>query len=263
MKQAGPGRKIAEARAKKGLTQQELSDRAGIDIRTLQRIEAGEVVPRPSTLQLITEVLGCDSSEFLPGPADSPVLPKNLLLVTGIAGLLYLVAWWLYGSPLPRPDFAIRYHFLIGILYMLTSVLFYYSFMLLGSHYKNRLLRAGALVVMVLVPLFFLSTLVDQGRYDFMKYVMILIVMLFGINGIVFGTALIRTRSPYRNLYLFTGILQLLQAPFYLLPFSLTWLIGNWIGVPMVVLLVGVVWREYRGDGRRETGDARRETRDA
>lgn len=49
--------KIAEARKIKGLTQEEVADRANITVRTIQRIESGETVPRNFTLKAIAQVL--------------------------------------------------------------------------------------------------------------------------------------------------------------------------------------------------------------
>jgi transcriptional regulator with XRE-family HTH domain len=43
MKQPELGRKIAELRKAKGLTQEELVEKCNIRVRTLQRIESGEV----------------------------------------------------------------------------------------------------------------------------------------------------------------------------------------------------------------------------
>ncbi len=51
------GRKIYELRKARGLTQEELVEKCNLSVRTLQRIEAGEVEPRPSTLKLIFEAL--------------------------------------------------------------------------------------------------------------------------------------------------------------------------------------------------------------
>jgi len=51
------GKKIIELRRNKGLTQEELIDKCNISVRTLQRIEAGEVIPRNSTIRLIFEAL--------------------------------------------------------------------------------------------------------------------------------------------------------------------------------------------------------------
>lgn len=54
------GRKIADYRKSKGLTQEELVDKCNLSVRTLQRIEAGEVTPRIYTVKLIFEVLELD-----------------------------------------------------------------------------------------------------------------------------------------------------------------------------------------------------------
>jgi len=57
MNQPELGKKIAELRKLKGLTQEELVDRCNLSVRTLQRIEYGEVTPRAYTLKLIYEAL--------------------------------------------------------------------------------------------------------------------------------------------------------------------------------------------------------------
>ncbi len=53
----GDRKKIAELRKAKGLTQEELVDKCNLNVRTLQRIESGEVTPRTYTLRLIFEAL--------------------------------------------------------------------------------------------------------------------------------------------------------------------------------------------------------------
>lgn len=57
MKQPELGRKIIELRKKKGLTQEELVDKCKLNVRTLQRIESGEVNPRSYTVKIIFETL--------------------------------------------------------------------------------------------------------------------------------------------------------------------------------------------------------------
>ena len=51
------GKKISDLRKEKGLTQEELVAKCNLSVRTLQRIEAGEVTPRPITIKLIFEAL--------------------------------------------------------------------------------------------------------------------------------------------------------------------------------------------------------------
>jgi len=69
MKQPELGRKIAELRKSKGLTQEELVERCNLNVRTIQRIEAGEVTPRSYTVKVIFAAL--DYSYFdRPGPVQ-------------------------------------------------------------------------------------------------------------------------------------------------------------------------------------------------
>jgi len=57
MKQPDLGRKIAELRKAKGLTQEELVQKCNLSVRTLQRIESGEVTPRSYTIRIIFAAL--------------------------------------------------------------------------------------------------------------------------------------------------------------------------------------------------------------
>lgn len=57
MNQPELGKKIAELRNAKGLTQDELVEKCNISVRTLQRIESGEVMPRSYTVRIIFAAL--------------------------------------------------------------------------------------------------------------------------------------------------------------------------------------------------------------
>ncbi len=57
MKQPELGKKIAELRKAKGLTQDELVEKCNINVRTLQRIETGEATPRSYTIKIIFAAL--------------------------------------------------------------------------------------------------------------------------------------------------------------------------------------------------------------
>jgi transcriptional regulator with XRE-family HTH domain len=57
MQQPELGRKIVELRKAKGLTQEELVEKCKLNVRTLQRIEAGEVTPRSYTIKMIFNAL--------------------------------------------------------------------------------------------------------------------------------------------------------------------------------------------------------------
>jgi len=57
MIQPNLGKKMAELRKAKGLTQEELAEKGNINVRTLQRIESGEVTPRSYTAKVLFALL--------------------------------------------------------------------------------------------------------------------------------------------------------------------------------------------------------------
>lgn len=59
------GELIKDLRHKKGMTQEELAEKTDISVRTIQRIENGEVDPRSYTLQKIASALDIDYKEFI------------------------------------------------------------------------------------------------------------------------------------------------------------------------------------------------------
>ena len=79
MKQPDLGKKIAELRKAKGLTQEELVEKCNLSVRTLQRIESGEVTPRSYTIKIIFAALDYaiyDSLQSAPGKSNKPVFIK-------------------------------------------------------------------------------------------------------------------------------------------------------------------------------------------
>lgn len=71
MKQPDLGKKIVELRKAKGLTQEELVGKCNLNVRTLQRIEAGEVTPRSYTVRTIFAALGLDLHDVADSNPDS------------------------------------------------------------------------------------------------------------------------------------------------------------------------------------------------
>jgi len=56
--------KIKEFRNQKGWTQSELAERAGLSLRTIQRIESGQSILKGHTLQVLSKVIGINPAEF-------------------------------------------------------------------------------------------------------------------------------------------------------------------------------------------------------
>jgi transcriptional regulator with XRE-family HTH domain len=87
------GQYIKEARIRKGMTQEELALETGINIRTIQRIENGEVIPRSYSLRTIAEMLGIDPLSIPAEKTGTPVTGNRPMLVAlHLSGLLLLPA---------------------------------------------------------------------------------------------------------------------------------------------------------------------------
>lgn len=89
------GQRIKDLRLKKGITQEELAARTDISVRTIQRIENGDVDPRSYTLQSIASVLEVDF-EILAGFQNESDQPEEKakskwLPLLHLSGLLLLI----------------------------------------------------------------------------------------------------------------------------------------------------------------------------
>jgi transcriptional regulator with XRE-family HTH domain len=90
------GELIKQLRLKKGITQEELASRTDISVRTIQRIENGEVDPRAYTLQSIASALEVEfevlaASESVPGSGSTAGDGSKWLAVMHLSGLLLLI----------------------------------------------------------------------------------------------------------------------------------------------------------------------------
>src|SRR4051812_3505139 len=68
---------IKRYRGEKGITQQELANLTGLSLRSIQRIEKGEVQPREYTLRLFVEKLGI-TNEYVEVSDDSDASERGL-----------------------------------------------------------------------------------------------------------------------------------------------------------------------------------------
>ena len=85
------GKKIIQFRKAKGLTQETLSELTGLNVRTIQRIESGEVDPRLHTLTTIAQALGVNLEELLPEPTQHELNQLAVLHVTPMAFFFFPV----------------------------------------------------------------------------------------------------------------------------------------------------------------------------
>lgn len=82
-------KKIIHFRKQRGITQEMLSEVTGLNVRTIQRIESGEVDPRLYTLRSIADALGVNLEELLPEPTQHELNQIAVLHITPIAFFLF------------------------------------------------------------------------------------------------------------------------------------------------------------------------------
>jgi len=108
------GFRIQELRKQKGMTQEDLAEKTGLSVRTIQRIESGEVDPRSYTLNQIAEALGVDITDLTsekepehgkPGKSAARIW-LTLLHLSGFFVLLVppLIIWILKKDEIPEMD---------------------------------------------------------------------------------------------------------------------------------------------------------------
>jgi transcriptional regulator with XRE-family HTH domain len=96
--------RIISARQQKGLTQEELADLSGLSVRTIQRIENGESVPRIYTRRVIADALGIQYEDLVkietPIPEAAaqqcPSNDKHFLQLFNLSCFTYLVIPWVH-----------------------------------------------------------------------------------------------------------------------------------------------------------------------
>lgn len=64
MKNNELAQKVKTLRTRKGLSQEELAEKTGLNLRTIQRIENGETAPRGDSLKRLAEVFGVSAEEI-------------------------------------------------------------------------------------------------------------------------------------------------------------------------------------------------------
>ena len=82
--------KLLEFRERLNLTQNELSEKSGISVRTIQRIEAG-IEPKGYTLNELSKALGISKDELLGKSSEQNLYNHQLIKLINFSSLVFLV----------------------------------------------------------------------------------------------------------------------------------------------------------------------------
>jgi hypothetical protein len=178
-------------------------------------------------------------------PENSETFPPHVLMTWLVTGVVYFVSWFLFSPILPANHFLQSISLFTGFLYTITGVLFYSGFWYLGNIHRNMLLKTASIIIIVCIPLM-LITLLISAEFSFAVHINKLVVFIMGVNAVVFGLSLLRIKNQLTILYKITGVLQILIAPFFLVPTSIIQVIGFWLSVPYLLLLLAIVYLEFK-----------------
>jgi transcriptional regulator with XRE-family HTH domain len=134
---------LREGRLSKGLTQKELSERSNISIRSIQRIENGEIIPRSHTLKTLAGILELSFEEFMKSARKQNITiqenedietatssslntPQRIILSIGICFVIIFLAWAFasQSSNFPETTFELLV-FATTVLALITGTLFF------------------------------------------------------------------------------------------------------------------------------------------
>ena len=243
MNQPELGKKITELRKGKGLTQEELVERCNISVRTLQRIEAGEVTPRSYTIRTILAALDYDLSRISDNDAVRKSFSgwlKDIFLIdidpdrsgtflikqlntAWLLGLVYFILGFLesaadyFRMEDDRMIFSIPVYIIIKVAVLVCFFYFQRGFILVGHMFRNYLLKIMSYVLIFGV---FLIIAYDIASvfYGFAEREFILgaEALTFGGIGILYGVSLIKLQKSLGQVPVIAGIFEIFAAGFFL-----------------------------------------------
>jgi len=269
MKQPELGRKITELRKGKGFTQEELVDRCNISVRTLQRIEAGEVTPRVYTIKTILAALDYDISSisenensvmeritcffrdlFLIGidprrPADYLVRQLNK---AWIMGLLYFVIGFFQAAAEyfrmeeSRLIYSDTLYVIIKVVVFITFFFFQRGFIVAGYLFRNYLLKIVS-YILIFGTLLVVTYDIASLFYDAVERQFILgaEAVTFGGIWIIYGVALMRLKNRVGLVANFAGVFEIVAGCFYIT--VVLFFIGAIIRIPAELFEIAILYK--------------------
>ncbi|GAB5526988.1 MAG: hypothetical protein Roseis2KO_48600 [Roseivirga sp.] len=275
MKQPELGKKIAELRKTQRLTQEELVDKCNISIRTIQRIEAGEVTPRDYTIKTILSALDYDIEEIAPAEEEQTyqveawlsrlfmikarptsaylIRQLNLAMVLAIVYFILrfvesLVDYSRFSEEAFIGDNAIIF---VKAALMLSVVFVQRGFVIIGSIFKNHLLQIISSVI-IIAQIVVIGIDIASVRHFYIEPEILVFIyaITFGVTGVIFGYALIKTSSALGRSPKVAGAFEIIAACF-----SLTVIlsfIGSFLLMPAELLEILILYKAIAAIRKKE-----------
>ncbi len=273
MKQPALGNRLVSLRKEKNLTQEELVERSHVSVRTIQRIESGEVIPRLSTIKILAKALSVDFESIVQTNQNQMEENTNLatsvfnptgdaskaaLITATIAGAIYLIleivktgldlAWMVesFGS------MENIVYVIISVCIVITYSLFLRGFVVLGNLFENGLLRIACYLLVVAVIAVSVLDVYSLFYFDGIKsgtppaelvFPYIAAAIMIGVLGIIFGVALLKLQDGMGELSKVAGLLEIILG--VLLTTVVLFFLAFPIMIPATILEIILLYRGY------------------
>jgi transcriptional regulator with XRE-family HTH domain len=267
MQQPELGRRLTTLRKERNLTQEELVEKSHVSVRTIQRIEAGEVMPRISTVKILLDAMGEPHDQFFNTKSTtmhtntfSGNPNRNTMLIAAICGIMYLVLEvimsfmdivWLTDED----DWSTRMNLLysgLSVLTVITYALFVRGFIVLAKIFENSLLHTISYILVIAMAA---NSILDISTLSVRNIESLWIpyagmALLFGALSILFGVALIRLQDGMGELSRMAGLLEIVMGA--TLATVILFFVSYVILVPAVIVEILVLFRGYEYLSRAE-----------
>ena len=259
MQQPDLGKHLTALRKEKNLTQEELVEMSHVSVRTIQRIEAGEVLPRVSTVKILLTAMGQSHEQFFNPNKDvmqnhpTPQFNRSSLLISVIAGAIYLTveiilsvmdfAWFTKKSDW---DQWINFVYIgLTITMIIAYTLFMWGFIKLSTVFQNGLLKAGSYLMMIAVlalGILDISTLWAEDIESLSLPYMTASVVVGSLT-LTFGIGLIRLQDGMGELSRAAGVMEIIIGSALIT--VILFFIGYVVMIPAVIVEILVLYRGY------------------
>jgi len=267
MQQPELGKKLAEIRQLRNLTQEELVEACNVSVRTIQRIEAGEVTPRFSTIKILLTALEVDFEDFKRETSSTTSSSNNgtkWLQAAWISGIVYLLMapFEIFGEyarssselffsefidvELLSIDSDKLVYVAIKIIIMLSYGIMIYGFVQLAQLFHNYVLRVGSYLmigVTILVTVTDVATLLLGMSHEIEFALALVQSIIVGGAGIVFGVGLIRLQDGMGRLAWVAGGFEIAIGCCFIL--VILFFLGYMLMLPANIIEIVLLYKGY------------------
>lgn len=264
MKQPELGRRISELRNAKGLTQEELVEKCNISVRTIQRIENGDVTPRNYTIKTIMEVLEYDLNKISEDNKESLqnwvrrflfldfdtsksseylIKQLNIALIFGV--IYFMLGFFEESTRQYRYEdisliFSSSIYVFMKLMVLVSLIFFRRGFIMIGNLFKNDSIKILSIILIFCTILkigYDIASLFSNiNNYTFINTAL---KVVFGVTGIIYGFSFYKLQKQIGNITRYTGILFMIQGCFLLTGiFSYYWFIISNLTVIFEIIII-------------------------